>query len=212
MIVLESVLPKPLGHLTPEATDVWLQKRHFEKGQYYLMKAPSGKGKSTFIHLLYGIRQDYTGRYLWDGKAVEGFSLKEWTRIRQRRLAIVFQGLRLFPQLSGWENIMLKQRLTRHVPKSRIIEMAELLGIHDKLKQSCKTLSLGQQQRVAIIRALVQPFDFLLMDEPFSHLDTANIQLASQLIDSVCKQEGAGLILTSLGNEGVLTFDAHLRC
>jgi putative ABC transport system ATP-binding protein len=78
------------------------------------------------------------------------------------------------------------------------MEMAAALGIAEKMQSKCGTLSLGQQQRVAIIRALAQPFQMLLMDEPFSHLDEDNIRLACALIEHKCKQHNAGLILTTL--------------
>jgi ABC-type multidrug transport system ATPase subunit len=70
-----------------------------------------------------------------------------------------------------------------------------------------KTLSLGQRQRVAIIRALCQPFDFLLMDEPFSHLDDDNIAILTELIGSEVEKQKAGMILTSLGSEYNFTYD-----
>ena len=79
--------------------------------------------------------------------------------------------------------------------------MAKQLGVFDLLKKPCGTLSFGQRQRIAIIRALCQPFDFLLLDEPFSHLDEANIKAASQLIKNECEAQGSSFILVSLGEE-----------
>ena len=84
------------------------------------------------------------------------------------------------------------------------------MGIDHLLQQSCATLSYGQRQRVAIIRALCQPFDFLLLDEPFSHLDEANTEAAFQLIEQVCAEQKAGFILVSLGEKFGRTYDVEL--
>jgi putative ABC transport system ATP-binding protein len=85
--------------------------------------------------------------------------------------------------------------------------MTQQLGMSAQLNQKTKTLSYGQKQRLAIIRALCQPFEFLLLDEPFSHLDNTNINIAWQLIQTEAKKQNAGIILTSLGNNYQLDFD-----
>ena len=76
-----------------------------------------------------------------------------------------------------------------------------------KVNQKAGTLSLGQQQRVALIRSLAQPFDFLIMDEPFSHIDDANIEIALDLIKQSCIKENAGCLLTTLGSDYGITID-----
>ena len=85
--------------------------------------------------------------------------------------------------------------------------MAKNLGVSDLLDKACHTLSYGQRQRIAIIRALCQPFDFLLLDEPFSHLDEANTMKACQLIDEVVREQKASLILVSLGERFHFQYD-----
>ena len=79
--------------------------------------------------------------------------------------------------------------------------MAERLGIQTKLNKLCKTCSYGEQQRIAIIRSLMQPFNWLIMDEPFSHLDKNNIDKATALIEAECKKRNAGFILTDLEDD-----------
>lgn len=76
--------------------------------------------------------------------------------------------------------------------------MAKRLGIESKLTKPCKTCSYGEQQRIAIIRSLQQPFDFLLMDEPFSHLDENNRQIAMELIEEECTARKASIVLADL--------------
>ena len=107
--------------------------------------------------------------------------------------------MKLFGNLTALENIELKRLLSPGFRTSDSIqEMASLLGIDGILHQPAAICSYGEQQRIAIIRALMQPFNWLIMDEPFSHLDDANIQKAASLIASECKARGAGLIITDL--------------
>jgi len=85
--------------------------------------------------------------------------------------------------------------------------MAEKLNVAPLLGKMCKHMSFGEQQRVAIIRSLCQPFEYLLMDEPFSHLDKGNIKIACELIRDKCVKNNAGLILTTLGEHYELEYD-----
>jgi ABC-type lipoprotein export system ATPase subunit len=199
MFELKNVQPAPITAAAMQQSDVWATDFRLEKGRKYLITAPSGKGKSTFLHLLYGLRHDFKGEITFNEKSLSRFDLETWAQVRQHRLAIVFQDLRLFPDLSGLENIQLKAQLTQHISLDRIKNMAERLGVADILGQSCGTMSYGQRQRIAIIRALCQPFEWLLLDEPFSHLDEANVRAACALIEERCAEEQAGRILVSLG-------------
>jgi putative ABC transport system ATP-binding protein len=106
--------------------------------------------------------------------------------------------MRLFPELTAWENIEVKRRLTNTVTTEQATEWLDRLGLHDKKNSLANTMSYGEQQRVSIVRALLQPFDWLLMDEPFSHLDHANTDKAIALISEVVQQHKAGMILADL--------------
>lgn len=141
-----------------------------EKGEKVLLNATSGKGKTTFTFLLAGLRKDYSGEITFDGQNSKNFSPKEWATLRAQKLSFVFQDLQLFGELTVAENLQLKNQLTSTFTEEEIKAMVNQLGIGDKWQSTCNTLSMGQQQRVAIIRALCQPFDWLIMDEPFSHL------------------------------------------
>ncbi len=197
---IHNLLPNPLKEQEQSInSDIWQTDCNLEKGKNYLLTAPSGKGKSTFLHILYGLRKDYSGVVELGGENISAFQPNEWADLRKAHLSIIFQDLRLFPTLSALDNILLKSSLDPIKSITAIKEMAARLGIEDLLQQHCNTLSYGQKQRVAIIRALCQSFDFLLLDEPFSHLDTVNIQAASQLIQEVCEEQKAGFVLVSLG-------------
>jgi len=210
-VSLQQVIPHPIKENYQTKSDVWLKDVQFQKGQKYLITAPSGKGKSTFIHAIYGLRKDFDGTIQLNGKQTDAFKLNDWARLRQSNLSIVFQDLRLFPQLTGLENILLKNTLQEHLTEEKINTFAQRLGVESILNQSCGTMSYGQRQRIAIIRALCQPFDFLLLDEPFSHLDADNIQKAIELVLEVCDEQKAGMMLVSLGEDYGIQFDKALE-
>lgn len=208
-IVLHTILPIPLrDRFLERKSEVWNRELPLEKGKYIKIKAPSGSGKTTLIHILYHIRYDYEGTLLIDQKDLQSFREEELAKLRQDRLSIIFQDLRLFPNLTARENMELKRVLQKpYYPASVIEEMAAELGIGHILDQEARLCSYGEQQRVAIIRALLQPFECLLMDEPFSHLDHENTRKAAVLIDAECKKRKAGLIITDLDDDEHFQYD-----
>jgi putative ABC transport system ATP-binding protein len=208
---LQHIVPDPLKGEAFLADSVWNQKVGFGSPEKILLNASSGKGKSTFINILYGLRKDYSGGLIINEKPVEQYSIHDWIELRRGDLSFIPQDLQLFHSSTVLENLILKNKLTHQYNESIIIEMLERLGIGDKLHQSCGTLSMGQQQRVAIIRSLLQPFTFLLMDEPFSHLDEKNTAIAMNLINEVTEERGAGYVLTSLGSNHDQTFNRELN-
>jgi len=182
-----------------------------EQGKSYVVEAPSGRGKTSLLSVIYGIRSDYRGVVFLDDRDLVSLSSLEWSQIRKARLSFIFQGLELFDYLTALENIRLKNRITNYHTEERIMEMAMMLGIDPFLNRKAGILSFGQQQRVAILRALCQPFDFLLADECFSHMDRDNSLTAYQLIREECKTRNAGLILTSLNETGLPNTDVSLK-
>ncbi len=211
MIELKYVKPFPLiENGISASSEVFNTEGVFEKGKKYLVKAPSGKGKSTLLHLIYGLRNDYEGTIKLDGKDIKSLNYDDWATVRQKKLSIVFQDLRLFLNLTARENILLKRDLSDTPSVSEVEIMAEQLGIAPYMNQKAETLSYGQRQRVAIIRALCQPFEMLLLDELFSNLDTDNIKIATEMINKACEKNGAGFILVSLGEEYFFNYDKTL--
>lgn len=209
-ITLNHVLPRPLADTPINQDSIWQTNSQIDSRSHYLVQAPSGTGKTTLISLLYGLRDDYDGTIEIDGQNIRKLTIAEWTDLRRSKLAVVFQDLRLFPQLTALGNIQLKNKLTNTLTEQEIQYMAAQLGVAHRLQQTCGTLSLGQQQRIAIVRALAQPFQLLLLDEPFSHLDQNNCEIASELIQAHCKKHNAGLVLTSLGSTTSFAFTHHL--
>ena len=205
-IAFRNILPQVFSS-EPVVSDFWQKDVALERGHYYLIEAESGKGKSTFCSDILGYRQDYTGQLLFDRKDARRYGIGDWSRLRQLQVSWVFQELRLFPELTAWENVEIKNKLTHHKSRQQVEQWFEQLGIADKLKAQVGQMSFGQQQRVALMRALVQPFDFLLADEPISHLDDRNAQAMAALLSQEANAQGASVIITSIGKRLPLTYD-----
>lgn len=204
-ILAEKLLPKVFAdHPDCHAdSDVWLQEPAltFRRGERYLVKAGSGRGKSSLCAYILGLRNDYLGTLKLDSRDIADIQPKELIRLRRNSLAYLPQEIKLFPTLTAIENIRLKNRLTSHKTEAEIRQMMEALDIQQFADKPAGRLSVGQQQRVGIVRALCQPFDFIILDEPVSHLDADANRLAAELIDHETAARGAGVIVTSVGND-----------
>lgn len=199
-ITLEHTLPRVFVSENIPASDVWQTSLTLERGNYYLIEAASGGGKSSMCAYIFGARTDYEGRIMFDGRNTAELSMNDWQEIRRRHLAYLPQELALFPELSAWDNIQLKNRLTNYASDKMIESWLERLGVESRRDYPAGRLSIGQQQRVAIIRSICQPFDFIMLDEPVSHLDAGNNLIAAALITEEAARQGAGIISTSVGN------------
>ena len=176
----------------------------FQKGCRICIHAESGGGKSSLLSFIYGNRNDYSGEIFFDGKNIRDLNIIQWCNIRQTSIALLPQEMRLFPEISVWDNIQLKNTLTNNKSTQQLEEMLSLLGLTDKINTPVGKLSIGQQQRIAIIRSLCQPFDFIFLDEPVSHLDEANNRTVARLIENEAMKRNAGIITTSVGNHLLL--------
>ena len=210
-ISLNNTLPNVFLQRTDIQSDIWRQQVSLERGQTYLVEASSGTGKSSLCSFIIGYRKDYDGKILFDGKDSREFSTKDWTELRQRHISMLFQELRLFPELTAMENVEIKNSLTGFKGRKEIEGWFEALGIADKMQSPVRLMSFGQQQRVAMIRALVQPFDFLLADEPISHLDETNSQVMADIMMEEAHRQGAGIVITSIGKHMDLPYDKILK-
>ena len=210
-ISLNNTLPNVFLQRTDIQSDIWRQQVSLEKGQTYLVEASSGTGKSSLCSFIIGYRKDYDGKILFDSKDSRDLSTKDWTELRQRHISMLFQELRLFPELTAMENVEIKNSLTGFKGRKEIEGWFEALGIADKMQSPVRLLSFGQQQRVAMIRALVQPFDFLLADEPISHLDETNSQVMADIMMEEAHRQGAGIVITSIGKHMDLPYDKTLK-
>lgn len=203
-IRLSGALPSVFSGEDGHDSDVWLSSIMLRKGGRYLIAAESGTGKSSLCAFIYGSRTDYEGSISFNDTDIRSLDISAWQEIRRKNLAYLPQDLALFPELTALENIKLKNDLTGHLSPERIDEMLELLGIDARRDFPVGRMSVGQQQRVGIIRALAQPFDFILLDEPVSHLDARNNMVVAALVDQEATRQGAAVISTSVGNHLML--------
>ena len=187
-------------------SDIYLQPCVvFERGKKYMVCAKSGHGKTSLLNFIYGSNRHYDGTIDYHEPVADPFLL------RRDKLSYLFQDLCLFPDLTAMENVQLKNRITGYKSDDEVAAMLDSLLPSEKKQQPVRTLSLGQRQRVAAVRALCQPFEFLMLDEPFSHIDNDNAKALARLIaDEVEKQE-AGLIVTALDRIDLFAFDTIMN-
>jgi putative ABC transport system ATP-binding protein len=197
-IQLREVTPDNIEKEKRIVSQIWGRNVSINKGEHLHIVAPSGSGKTSLMHFIYGLRKDYSGSILYDNTDIKSVSIERFSTFRQNKISIIFQDLRLFENQTVRENIEIKRILDPCHQPEKIAEMAARLGIENKLNQLAKTCSYGEQQRVAIIRALMQPFDFLLLDEPYSHLDEANRKKAMELIYEECAKRDAAMVFADL--------------
>ena len=210
-ITLQQTLPQVFAGKDTIISDVWHQSLEFVKGEKVLIEAASGTGKSSLCSYIYGYRNDYQGIICFDGKNIQSLGVSDWVEIRKTSLSMLFQELRLFTELSAWENVQIKNSLTGFKSKKEIKTWFEALGIADKWEVPLGKLSFGQQQRVALIRALCQPFDFIFLDEPVSHLDDENGRIMASILAEEAEKQGAGIVVTSIGKHLELDYNRRLK-
>ena len=210
-IHFQNVLPQVFAQRTDLQSELWQQDVVFEKSKLYLVEAESGKGKSTFCSYVVGYRHDYTGQVFFDNQDTLSYKVADWVMMRKQHISHLFQELRLFPELTALENVEIKNKLTGFKHREQIEEWFERLGIADKLDAKIGRMSFGQQQRVAMIRSLCQPFDFILVDEPISHLDDNNSRIMADIMMTEAHEQGAGVIVTSIGKHMDLNYDKTIK-
>ena len=204
-IILKGLLPKVFSSVEApvrfEDSEVWLTSEFVLcKGCRICVCADSGSGKSSLLSFIYGIRNDYDGEILFDNDNIRAFGVQKWCDVRSNAIALLPQELRLFPELTVMQNLQLKNSITGHKTQDQLLWLLERFGLREKANDCLGMLSIGQQQRVAIIRTVCQPFDFIFLDEPVSHLDKRNNRIAAEIISEEAMSQGAGIVSTSVGN------------
>ena len=145
------------------------------RGEFLALRGASGAGKSTLLHLIGGLDTPNSGEIHFAGQNLAGFSERQLTEFRNRRVGFVFQSYYLLPELDALENVCLPARVAR-VPAAKAAargrELLSLAGLKDRMEHKPYELSGGEQQRVAIARALINEPELLLADEPTGNLDS----------------------------------------
>ena len=142
-IRLEYLIPLPLLEQQLGKSEFWENSRFdFEPGTSYLVEAPSGRGKTSLLSIIYGLRKDYRGKVFIDDKNISLLSEKEWSVMRKNRLSFIFQGLELFDELTAIDNIRLKNSITRQKTEgcTRVVKQGARINYLKALKNEARTM------------------------------------------------------------------------
>ena len=165
-------------------------------GDFISIMGPSGSGKSTLLHLLSGLDRPTSGSLSYDGQDIYGLRDKELSAFRRRRIGFIFQQFNLLPVLTARENILMPLLLDRRNMSGEYLEqLAQLLGIEERLTHLPHELSGGQQQRVAIARALIARPDIIFADEPTGNLDSKSGGEVMKLLEDIWQKMGKTLVV-----------------
>ena len=173
-----------------------------EKGEFTAIVGTSGSGKSTLLHMLGGLDRPTTGKVMVDGKDIFSLSEERLTIFRRRKIGFVFQSYNLVPVLNLYENIVLPLELDgKKIDREYIDQIAETLGLKDRLEALPNQLSGGQQQRVAIARALAGTPSIILADEPTGNLDYKTSQDVLSLLKVTSEKFGQTIVMITHNEE-----------
>jgi putative ABC transport system ATP-binding protein len=176
------------------------------KGEQIALRGMSGSGKTTLLHLIAGILTPDAGRVFVAGREVTGLSESERDRTRANTIGYVFQTFNLLQGFSALENVMLGMMFGRGADAKVASALLERVGLGTRLHHKPRQLSVGQQQRVAVARALANEPQLVLADEPTGNLDSRHAREALALIRDVCREHQAALLLVSHDQEVLSQF------
>ena len=183
-----------------------------ENGEFVAVVGTSGSGKSTLLHMLGGLDRATSGKVYVDGKDIFALKDEELTIFRRRKIGFVFQSFNLVPVLSVYDNIVLPLQLDgKTVDNAFIGEIAEALGLKEKLNVLPNQLSGGQQQRVAIARALAAKPAILLADEPTGNLDSRTSQDVMGLLKTTSTKFAQTIVMITHNEEIAQLADRIIR-
>jgi putative ABC transport system ATP-binding protein len=188
--------------------DVDLEIYH---GERIVLLGRSGSGKSTFLNLVGGVDVPSNGRVFFEGIDITSLSAGELAQYRRKQVGFIFQAFNLFPTLTIGENLMLPLDLLGISDETKALEILDAVGLQGQWKKFPEQLSGGEQQRVAIARALVKEPRLILADEPTGNLDIETGNLILELIDKVCRDRNATLIMATHSSEALWLADRKFR-
>lgn len=171
-----------------------------EQGESVVITGPSGSGKSTLLHILGGIDRPDSGSILYHGSDMSQLSNEALAKWRNKEVGFVFQFHYLLPEFTACENVMMPaliHKLSTVDPKKRAMELLGRVGLVDRAEHRPSELSGGEQQRVAVARALMNRPSLLLADEPTGNLDDKNTQQLMELLTQIRADEGMTMVMVT---------------
>jgi putative ABC transport system ATP-binding protein len=145
---------------------------NIKKGEMVAIMGPSGSGKSTLLNMIGLLDRPTSGSYILDGKEVSHLSSRELAQVRGQKIGFIFQSFNLIPYLSAIDNVELGQKYANKVDTEKAKEALNKVGLSDRIKHRPNEMSGGEQQRVAVARALAKDPPLILADEPTGNLDS----------------------------------------
>jgi len=187
-------------------SDIWGSITTIEEHKLCHVYAPSGSGKTSFLKILYQQEKNYSGSVIIDKESLIDI---ETSKLRTSAFSIVFQDLRLIGGLTAVDNVMLRADLFS-ISKADVKSYFDSLSISHLMNKQCSVMSRGELQRVAIIRSLIGDFKYLLLDEPFSHLDSHSRELCIKLINEHQERNGFSIVLCNVDQDDFFQYNQRL--
>ena len=181
------------------------------RGEFVAVCGPSGCGKSTLLHLLGGLSTPTSGRVLVEGEEVGGASDGRRAQIRRRKIGFVFQRFNLIPSLTARQNVEMALRIRRISQSDGAMDCLRSVAMADKSSRKPGQLSMGEQQRIAIARAVVSEPPIILADEPTGNLDSANSKAVLEIFRRLNREKGQTVVMITHNEEAASRADRIIR-
>jgi putative ABC transport system ATP-binding protein len=202
---LKKSYTEPDGHVLPVLD---IPRFHLAPAEQMVLVGRSGCGKSTLLHVVSGIGSADSGKVIVNGLDITRLPEAGRDRFRAENIGYVFQTFNLLPGFSALENVQLGMTFARgRKDAARARDLLDRVGLSHRLTHKPSTMSVGEQQRTAVARALANRPKLLLADEPTANVDPANQQAIIDLIRSTCKEEGVSLIIVTHAMEVAEQFE-----
>src|SRR5258706_13664598 len=182
-----------------------------EQGEFVRLSGPSGSGKTTLLNLVAGLDRPDQGEIVVAGVDIAHLSASRASKYRAKQVGIVFQAYNLLPQLTALENVLLPMIALRRTNHGRARELLDLVGLADRSDHNPSQLSGGEQQRVAVARALANDPALVLADEPTGNLDDQSAQSVMGVLTSAVRERGGTLLLVTHERDTMQTADRSLQ-
>ena len=196
---------QPNGELVPILD---IPEFHLASGEQMVLIGPSGCGKTTLLHTIAGITRPDQGKVVLDGVEATKFSEAGRDRIRADKLGYVFQTFNLLPGFSAYENVLLGMTFAqKRQSAERARHLIDRVGLSHRANNKPQTMSVGEQQRVAVARALANRPAIVLADEPTANVDPGNQQQIVELIRETCREDNISLLMVTHSMEVANQFD-----
>ena len=182
-----------------------------EKGEFVFITGPSGSGKTTLLNCISGLEKVTAGMINFDGKNLARIDEKEMAKLRRHKIGFVFQKFNLLPNFTVYENILIAALIAQKENKNRVDELLKKFNLYEFRKMFPNQLSGGMQQRVAIIRALINDPDIIFADEPTGNLDSKSSIEVLETLKNLNQEFGKTIIVVTHSLDQIKYGTRHIQ-